>query len=105
MTLARRLTALVSLVAVAALAACASAKPAPSGSPAASVDIPATGVGERMAWIIDVFEAEDDTTPGAWARVLDENFQKQVPAEQVAEMVNRQIRPAAPFTVTAYTGT
>lgn len=105
MTLARRLTALVSLVAVAALTACASAKPAPSGSPAASVDIPATPVGERMTWIIDVFEAEDDTTPGAWARVLDENFQKQVPAEQVAEMVNRQIRPAAPFTVTAYTGT
>ncbi|WP_295784987.1 Cpe/LpqF family protein, partial [uncultured Microbacterium sp.] len=105
MTLARRLTALVSLVAVAALTACTSAKPAPSGSPAASVDIPATPVGERMTWIIDVFEAEDDTTPGAWARVLDENFQKQVPAEQVAEMVNRQIRPAAPFTVTAYTGT
>lgn len=105
MTLARRLTALVSLVTVAALAACASAKPAPSGSPAASVDIPATPVAERLSWIIDVFEAEDDTTPGAWTRVLDENFQKQVPAEQVSEMVNRQIRPAAPFTVTAYTGT
>lgn len=105
MTLARRLTALVSLVTVAALTACASAKPAPSGSPAASVDIPATPVGERMSWIIDVFEAEDDTTPGAWTRVLDENFQKQVPAAQVSEMVNRQIRPAAPFTVTAYTGT
>ena len=74
MTLARRLICLVSLVAVAALTACASARPAPSGSPAASVDIPATPVGERMTWIIDVFEAEDDTTPGAWARVLDENF-------------------------------
>ncbi|WP_133177865.1 hypothetical protein [Microbacterium testaceum] len=72
MTLARRLTALVSLVTVAALTACASAKPAPSGSPAASVDIPATPVGERMSWIIDVFEAEDDTTPArgpaCWTR-------------------------------------
>ncbi len=58
-----------------------------------------------MTWILDVFEAEADTNPGEWARVLDENFQKQVPAEQVAEMTNRQIRPAAPFTVTAYNGT
>lgn len=105
MTLTRRLTALVSLAAVAALTACTSARPAPPASPTASVDIPATPVGERMTWIIDVFEAEADTTAGEWARVLDENFQEQVPAEQVAEMVNRQIRPAAPFTVTAYTGT
>lgn len=105
MTLTRRLTALVSLAAVAALTACTSARPAPPASPTASVDIPATPVGERMTWIIDVFEAEADTTAGEWARVLDENFQKQVPAEQVAEMVNRQTRPAAPFTVTAYTGT
>lgn len=105
MTLARRLTALVSLVAVTALAACTSAKPSPADDSPASVEIPATPVGERMTWILDVFEAEADTTPGEWARVLDENFQKQVPAEQVAEMTNRQIRPAAPFTVTAYNGT
>ncbi|MDU0346369.1 serine hydrolase [Microbacterium sp. KSW2-29] len=105
MTLARRLTALVSLVAVAALAACTSAKPSPADDSPASVEIPTTPVGERMTWILDVFEAEADTTPGEWARVLDENFQKQVPAEQVAEMTNRQIRPAAPFTVTAYNGT
>ncbi|MEW1707155.1 serine hydrolase [Microbacterium sp. NPDC089190] len=105
MTLARRLTALVSLVAVAALTACTSAKPVPTASAAASVEIPSTPVGERLTWVLDLFEAENDTTAGEWARVLDENFQKQVPAEQVAEMVNRQIRPAAPFTVTAYTGT
>lgn len=105
MTLARRLTALISLVAVTALAACTSAKPSPADDSPASVEIPATPVGERMTWILDVFEAEADTTPGEWARVLDENFQKQVPAEQVAEMTNRQIRPAAPFTVTAYNGT
>lgn len=105
MTLARRLAALVSLCAVAALAACTSAKPVPPAMSAASVEIPATPVGERMTWIIDALGAEADTTPGEWARVLDEDFQRQVPAEQVAEMVNRQIRPAAPFAVTAYTGT
>lgn len=105
MTLARRLAAALSFVAVAALTACASAAPETRSSPAASVDIPHTPVGERVTWIIDILEREADTTAGEWSRVLHENFLAQVPAEQVAELVNRQLRPAAPFTVTAYQGT
>lgn len=105
MTLARRLAAVLSAAAVAALTACASAAPDTPASPAASVDVPNTPVGERVTWIIDKLEAEADTTPGEWARVLHESFLAQVPAEQVAELVNRQLRPAAPFTVTAYQGT
>lgn len=105
MTLARRFAAALSVLAVAALAACTSAAPESRASRAASVDVPATAVGERMSWVLEQLEAEDDATPGTWARVLHEDFQKQVSAEQVAELLNRQIRPAAPFTVTAYQGT
>ncbi|WP_150958473.1 Cpe/LpqF family protein [Microbacterium testaceum] len=105
MSLARRLASALTLAAVAALAACTSAAPDTPATPAASVDIPKTPVGERVAWIIDKLEGEADTTAGEWARVLHESFVAQVPAEQVAEIVNRQLRPAAPFTVTAYRGT
>lgn len=105
MTLARRLAAALSLLAAAALTACtATASPDTPATPAASVEVPTTPVGERMTWILGVLEADADTTPGEWTRVLHEDFQKQVPAEQVAELINRQIRPAAPFTVTAYSG-
>ncbi|MCI9859183.1 Cpe/LpqF family protein [Microbacterium proteolyticum] len=105
MTLARRLAAALSFVAVAALTACTSAAPDTPASAAASVEVPSTPVGERVTWIIDVLEAEADTTASEWARVLHEDFRSQVSAEDVAELLNRQIRPAAPFTVTAYQGT
>jgi len=104
-TLARRFAAALSVVALAALTACASAAPHAASSPAASVAVPPTPVGERVTWIIDRLEADADTTAGEWSRVLHEDFLAQVPAEQVAELVNRQLRPAAPFTVTAYQGT
>lgn len=105
MTLARRLTAVLSIAAVAVLTACTSAAPNTPETPAVAVEVPATPVGERMTWLIEVLEADADTTAGEWARVLHEDFQAQVSADQVAEMLNRQIRPAAPFTVTAYRGT
>jgi beta-lactamase class A len=104
-TLARRLAAALSFVAVAALTACTSAAPDTPASTAASMEVPATPVGERLTWIIDVLEAEADTTASVWSRVLHEDFRSQVSAEDVAELLNRQIRPAAPFTVTAYQGT
>lgn len=111
MTLARRLAAALALAAVSALTACTSTDPdAPAtpdtpATPAVAVDVPATPVGERLSWVLDVLEADDDTTPAVWARVLHEDFQAEVSADEVAGMLNRQIRPAAPFTVTAYDGT
>lgn len=108
MTLARRLAAALSIATIAALTACTSSAPdtpATPATPAASVEVPATPVGERLTWVIDVLEAEADTTAGDWSRVLHEDFQQQVSADDIAELLNRQIRPAAPFTVTAYQGT
>lgn len=105
MTLARRLAAALCVATLTVLTACTSAPPDTPATPAAAVDVPSTPVGERLRWVIDVLEADADTTPGQWARVLHEDFQQQVPAEQVAELLNRQIRPAAPFTVTGYRGT
>jgi len=103
MGLVRRLVASLSLAALAVLAACAPAAGSPRSSGGA-VAIPSTPVGERVAWIVGVLEADADTTADEWSRVLADTFAAQVAPAQVAEMVNRQIRPAAPFTVTAYQG-
>lgn len=105
MPLARRIAAALSLAALAAVTACTATVPPPTTPPAVAVEIPTTPVGERLSWVIEALDSEADTTPGEWARVLHEDFQADVSADEVAELINRQIRPAAPFTVTSYEGT
>jgi len=78
-----------------------SASPTPS-SP--SAEIADTAAGAKTAWIIDVLDAEQDTTAAEWEPHLDTTFTAEVSAAEVAELLNTQIRPAAPFTVTAYQG-
>lgn len=77
------------------------ATPTPSS---AAVEIADTAVGAKTSWIIDVLGAEEDTTAAEWEPHLDTTFTAEVSAAEVAELLNTQIRPAAPFTVTAYRG-
>ena len=107
----RRLSPLSSLALAAAaalaLTACAPAAQTPDSEttpPSPSVEIADTPVGAKTAWIIDVLGAEDDTTAAQWETHLDTTFTTQVSAAEVADLLNTQIRPAAPFTVTAYQG-
>lgn len=98
----------LALLAAAALAltACAPAADAPDApvTTPSSVEIADTPVGEKTSWIIDVLGAEQDTTAAEWEPHLDAVFTAEVSAGEVADLVNSQIRPAAPFTVTAYQG-
>ncbi|ALJ21037.1 Cpe/LpqF family protein [Microbacterium sp. No. 7] len=106
----RTLVAAVAALAL-LLAGCSDARndpPATSPSatePAAPVEIPATPVGEATQWILGEMNAEDDTDPADWASRLHEDFTSQVSAEEVAELINTQIRPARPLVATAYEGT
>lgn len=101
MPLARRLTAVLSVLAAAAFTVRVGGS---ANGSSTSVDLPPTPVGERMAWVIGILEAGEDTTAAEWSEVLHEEFQRHVPAEQVAALLNGQVRSAAPFTVTAYRG-
>lgn len=107
----RRLSPLSSLALAAAaalaLTACAPSAQTPDSEttpPSRSVELPDTPVGAKTAWIIDVLGAEEDTTAAEWETHLDTTFTTQVSAVEVADLLNTQIRPAAPFTVTAYQG-
>lgn len=98
----------LALVAAAALAltACAPAAEAPDSAATtpSSVEIADTPVGAKTSWIVDVLGAEEDTTAAEWEPHLDAAFTAEVSAAEVADLLNTQIRPAAPFTVTAYRG-
>lgn len=87
------------------LSACASAPAPTETSAAAEAEIPATPVGEVTQWILDEMNGDDDTDPAEWAPRLHEDFVAQVSAEEVARIVNQQIRPARPLVATAYRGT
>lgn len=73
--------------------------------PVTPVAIPATPVGTATQWVLDEMNADDDTAPADWAERLHADFTAQVSADEVAGLVNRQIRPARPLVATAYEGT
>lgn len=70
-----------------------------------AVDIPGdTPVGEESQRIVDVLNAEEDSTVDDWASHLHASFTAEVSAEEIVELVNQNLRPAQPFTVTNYEG-
>lgn len=95
---------LIAATAVAVIAVMTACSPAAAPAPTGADLIADTPVGQKTQWILEVLEAEDDTTAAEWESELHESFLAQVSAEDVAQLLNVQIRPAAPFTVTAYTG-
>lgn len=103
MTWMRRLAGTVAVIASLALAGCAGAAPAPTPTET-PVAIPATPVGERVSWILDALNAEADTSAAEWESALHPDFVAEVPASDVADLLNTQVRPARPLRVTDYRG-
>lgn len=64
--------------------------------------IPGTALGDETRRILELLNADDDTVPADWEGRLADSFTAQVSADDVAEIVNGAIRPARPFTATAY---
>lgn len=101
------------LIAAGTVTACGSADDTNGGTGAAGtvvaedsvdVSIADTPAGQTTEWILGVLGAEDDTTAEDWADRLHASFTAEVSAEELAELINTQIRPAGPFTVTDYEG-
>lgn len=70
-----------------------------------SVEIPGdTAVGKESQDIVDMLNAEEDTTVEIWEDKLHPSFTAEVPAEEMVEVFNQNLRPAQPFTVTNYEG-
>ena len=107
-----RLTLTAALAAIAlTLAGCAGTTTAPSSSPSptasasqAAVVIPATPAGATTRWVLDLMNAEADTTAADWEGRLTAEFLAEVPAEEIAKLINTSIRPAKPLEATAYEG-
>lgn len=101
------LTTLASILALSACAPSASDKPSATESPTAPatpVDIPETPVGAMSQWIVDVLNSDKDTTTADWEGKLHSSFTAKVPAEDLVQLVNQQLRAVHPFTVTHYQG-
>lgn len=90
------------------LTSCSSPAPAPTPSPSATAtaeaEIPDTPAGEAARWVLDRMNAAEDTTAAEWAPRLHPDFLAEVSAEQMAALINMQIRPARPLVPTAYRG-
>lgn len=101
------LTALITTLTLSACSPSNSGTPSSSGSPTAAptpVNIPDTPVGAISQWIVDVLNAEEETVAADWEGKLHSSFMAEASAQDIAELVNQQLRPARPFTVTHYQG-
>lgn len=83
----------------------ATATASPSSTPYPSaVAIPDTPAGATTQWVLEIMNAEEDTTAEYWNDRLTPEFLAEVPAEEIATMLNTNIRPAKPLIPTKYEG-
>ncbi len=73
-------------------------------SSAVGVPLPETPAGTTSQWIVDLLNSGQNTVPADWEGRLDPGFTAEVSIDELVELVNRQLRPARPFTVTGYEG-
>ena len=75
-------------------------------TPAAeAVEIPEdTAAGQESKRIVEILNAEEDTTAEDWEGHLHESFTAEVSVDELVELFNQNLRPAQPFTATNYEG-
>lgn len=97
------------------LAACSSSEPsadAPDQSANVSQEAPGEAVdilqdtlaGEQSQRLLDLLNAEDDTTAEDLEEHLHATFTDEVSVEELVDLFNENLRPAQPFTPTDYEG-
>lgn len=62
-------------------------------------DFPATPAGEAAEYVLSVLNAEEDSTVEDWQEQVHEDFEAELPPEELAEVINSTVRPARPWTV------
>lgn len=110
-----RLVAVLAALAL-TVAGCSGAEPDPpattesasagtEGPGPEAVELPGTVVGTTAAWLLELLNGTDDVTAADLDGRFDETFVREVSVEDLADLLNRQLRPAAPYVPTAYDGT
>lgn len=80
----------------------AAAQEAPAVQP---IDIPEdTAAGQESTRILEILNAEQDTTAEDWEEHLHPSFTAEVSVEELVDLFNQNLRPAQPFTATDYDG-
>ncbi len=93
--------AVLGLLLALVLVGCSATAPEETAQPP---QIPATPVGEVATWVFDQLQGDDDVETAEWEERLHETFLAEVPASELTALLNEQIRPARPFTLTHYQG-
>lgn len=70
-----------------------------AGHTADGVELPETASGEAAADVLEILNAEQDSTEDDWEDRLSTSFTEEVSAEELAEALNSQFRPVGPWTV------
>ncbi|GAB3842941.1 serine hydrolase [Nesterenkonia populi] len=69
-----------------------------------SISFPDDPAGELAEEIFEILNAEQNTSAEQWEDRLSEDFVAEVDAEEFAEILNQNLRPAAPWDATDYEG-
>ncbi|MGO1316964.1 MAG: serine hydrolase [Cellulomonadaceae bacterium] len=80
---------------------------APVGTPdpaPEAVELPGTAVGTVAAWLLELLNGPEDVTAADVDGRFAEGFTREVGADDLAALLNNQLRPAAPYVPTSYEG-
>src|SRR5699024_11548662 len=109
---APRSLTLMLVAAILAFSGCASTdssensgQESPEASVPEAIEIPSdTLVGDESTRILDILNADEDTSAQDWDDVLHETFTAEVSVDELVELLNQSIRPAQPFEAINYEG-
>ncbi|QEW00413.1 serine hydrolase [Microbacterium caowuchunii] len=73
-------------------------------APPSEVALPDTAAGRMAGWVLEVMNADADSTVQQWEGRMHPDFRAEVSADEVTELINTRIRPARPLVATAYRG-
>lgn len=75
----------------------------PEPTPLPEVDLPATPVGEMAQFVVDALNAPEDVAPADLEPRLSDAILAEMPAVELADVVNTMVRPMGPFRATGFT--
>ncbi|GFZ76300.1 serine hydrolase [Nesterenkonia alkaliphila] len=67
-------------------------------------ELPDTAAGQTAEYVLEVINAEQDSTAEDWQGRLSDSFRQELDEADVAEFINQQLRPGSPWTATGHQG-
>lgn len=70
-----------------------------------AAELPDTPAGETAEYVLEVINADQNSTAEDWQGRLSGSFRAQLDESELAEFINQQLRPGSPWTATGHQGT